>query len=318
MCPATLWFRLVFMDRYLSLVLCLPMAVGDDSFMQDLVGLEPQEELERIQGRLTGRIISRNEMMRHGSRDHCEETRDIDYMLKQAARSLPADWWALPRWQDARTSAQLKDATVRIARQMHHYDLVLLLHIPYVVPGSGSCPADDEGARGCASSKLAATIAGRELLARAIVPAGPNRASSSTTRANVLKILLSALALLLAHLDSHRLGRENTLDHQRPGDLSLVGRAIGSLESVARKHGDTLCSSATRALVRLSAIEATAAEGAAYRTWSEPGSSMAHTECTVREEDDGVEMLFPTEGCRVGNERQAPPSGSGTGRPIGW
>lgn len=295
-CLATLWFRLIFMDRYLSLVLCLPMSVRDDSFMEDLVEQEPHEKLERTQAKLTSRIISRNELMRHGHwadefiYNHYNETKDIDYALKQAARSLSADWWAFPRLKDARTNAELKDTTAKVVLQLHHYNLVLLLHLPYVVPRLGNCLAN-EASQDYTNSKLSAMFASRELLTRSIIPVGPNRVSSST-RGNILKIVLSALTLLLAHLDSHRLGRENILDHQRPGDLLIVERAIKSLESVADKYDDALCYSAARALKKLGAIEATAADGVGYRALSEP-SEIMHMECMVREEENHVKMSFP-------------------------
>ncbi|KAM0257733.1 hypothetical protein ACHAQJ_004184 [Trichoderma viride] len=296
MCLATLWFRLIFMDRYLSLVLCLPMSVRDDSFMDDLVEKEPLEKFERAQAKLTSRIISRNELLRlgrwgnDGIYDHYKETKDIDYLLKQATQSLSPDWWAFPRPQDAQSNAELKDMTAKIVHQLHHYNLVLLLHMPYIVPGLG-IGRSNEATQGYSNSKIAAMTAARELLTRSIVPVGPNRVSSSS-RGNILKIVLSALALLLAHLDNHRLGRENALGHQRPGDLLMAERAIQSLETVAQKYDDTLCYSAVRALRKMKTMEATAADGAGYIIWVEP-SEMMQMECIVQEEENGTQMLFP-------------------------
>ncbi|KAK4080947.1 transcriptional regulator family: Fungal Specific TF [Trichoderma harzianum] len=295
-CLKTLWFRLIFMDRYMSLVLCLPIFVTDDSFLQDSVPTEPHEKMERIQAVLTSRIVSRNELMQHGQLtdelfyNHYNETKDIDYELKQAARSLPADWWAFPRLKDANTNAELKDMTVKVVLQLHYYNLVLLLHLPYVLPRIRDC-LTDEAAPDYTNSKISAMFASRELLTRSIVPIGPNRVTSSN-RGNSLKIILSALTLLLSHLDSHRLGRENTVDHQRPGDLLLVERAISSLDAVSHKHDDVLCASAAQALKKLSAIEASAADGLGYRAWSEP-SEVMEMECTVREEAGNIEMEFP-------------------------
>ncbi|PTB36284.1 hypothetical protein M441DRAFT_151739 [Trichoderma asperellum CBS 433.97] len=296
MCPATLWFRLVFMDRYLSLVLDLPMSVQDDSFMDDLVDLAPLEKLERAQAKLTSRIIFRNEQLRLGQRggdpayDHYKETKDIDYLLSQATRSLPAQWWVFPRPQDARSADELRDMVAKIVHQLHHYNFVLLLHIPYILPGADGRRSND-AAHDYSNSKIAAMTAARELLSRSIVPIGSNRVSFST-RGIVLKVLLSALTLLAVHLDSHRLGRENALGHQRPGDLITAERAIQSLETMGQKYDDKLCSSAARALRRMSAIEATAAGGVSYRTWSEP-SDMVCTECIVQEEANAVQMSFP-------------------------
>ncbi|EHK42570.1 hypothetical protein TRIATDRAFT_22056, partial [Trichoderma atroviride IMI 206040] len=262
MCLATLWFRLVFMDRYLSLVLDLPMSVLDDSFMDDFVTQAPFEKLERAQAKLTSRIIFRNQQLRLGQRggdpvyDHYKETKDIDYLLTQATRALPLEWWVFPPTQDAQSIDELRDMIAKIVHQLHHYNFVLLLHIPYILPGPEG--RFNNSMQDYSNSKFAAVAAARELLGRSIVPVGPNRVSFST-RGIVLKVVLSALTLLVVHLDSHRLGRENPLGHQRPGDLATAERAIQSLETMGQKFDDKLCHSAARALKRLSALEATAA-----------------------------------------------------------
>ncbi|KAM0476095.1 hypothetical protein ACHAPX_006512 [Trichoderma viride] len=295
MCLATLWFRLVFMDRYLSLVLDLPMSVLDDSFMDDIVTQAPFEKLERAQAKLTSRIIFRNQQLRLGQRggdpvyDHYKETKDIDYLLTQATRALPLEWWIFPPTQDARSIDELRDMIAKIVHQLHHYNFVLLLHIPYILPGPEG--RFNNSTQDYSNSKIAAMAAARELLSRSIVPVGPNRVSFST-RGIVLKVLLSALTLLVVHLDGHRLGRENPLGHQRPGDLAIAERAIQSLETMGQKFDDKLCNSAARALKRVRALEETAADGVSYTTWSEPGD-MVCTECVVQEEANEVQMTFP-------------------------
>ncbi|KAL7783589.1 hypothetical protein V8C37DRAFT_414697 [Trichoderma ceciliae] len=233
MCLATLKFRLIFIDRSRSLVLPLSMSVENDSYMEDLVGQQPQGKLKPIQAKLTGCTIFRNEIMRHRNwgvepiDDHYKETKDIDHTLKQAARSLPADRWAFPRTQDSRSNAELKDMATKIVHQLHHFNVVPLLHMPYVIPRLDNCLAD-KAAQDYLNSKISAMTTARELLTRSIIPVSPNRVSSST-RWNILKIILSTLGPLLAHLDSNRLGGENVLDHQRPGDLLMAERAIQGL-----------------------------------------------------------------------------------------
>lgn len=295
-CLATLWFRLIFTERYLALALCLPISVRDDSFMEDLVGLEPPEQLERLQAKLTSRIVSRNELMRldpfatNLAYDHYNETKDIDHALKQAARCLSADWWAFPRLKDAQTNAELKDMTSKVVLQLHHYNLVLLLHLPYIVPRLED-RSPGQGVQDNTNFKLSAMFAGRELLARCLIPVSPSRWSAST-RGNTLKIVLAALALLLAHLDSHRLGRDNVLDHQRPSDLLMVERAIQGLDSMAQKYDDVLCFSAVQALKKLGNIEAMAAGGLGYKVWWEH-SDVMHLECLVRDEEEALTLVFP-------------------------
>jgi len=94
-----LWFRLVYSDSFLSLMLGLPFAVVDNSFASEhlLAAEEPLGRLERIHAVVMGRIIARNERMGgvgpggEGLYDgDYKETEEIDYEMQHAVRALPA------------------------------------------------------------------------------------------------------------------------------------------------------------------------------------------------------------------------------------
>lgn len=88
------WFRLICADRFLSLILGLPLAVAADDGFANLHG-DCRLDLERIHAVVSGRIIARNgRMQRRGGAEE-NETHDIDTALKQAALSLPLGWWTL-------------------------------------------------------------------------------------------------------------------------------------------------------------------------------------------------------------------------------
>jgi hypothetical protein len=71
------------------------------------------------------------------------------------------------------------------------------------------------------------------------------------------------MALLLVHIDSHRLGRANVLEHQRPHDLGIIENVIDWMEVFCSKK-ILPSNSCPQALKKLLAIEADAADGSNY------------------------------------------------------
>lgn len=92
----SLWFRLNFIDRYLSLLLGLPAGTDDNSFLADDGDDEPTDRLEKQHTIVMGAIIKRNT-----SKGEAEAsfgaTQTIDCDLETAARWVPSDFWQLPQ-----------------------------------------------------------------------------------------------------------------------------------------------------------------------------------------------------------------------------
>lgn len=97
----SMWFRLVYAERFLALGLGRQPFPMDDGFASDrlLATSNVTKRLERIHVLIAGRIIDRNlriEQRRSDSAgNHAEveyrQTQDIDHQLKQAARCAPID-----------------------------------------------------------------------------------------------------------------------------------------------------------------------------------------------------------------------------------
>ncbi|RFU28499.1 hypothetical protein B7463_g7844, partial [Scytalidium lignicola] len=301
-----LWFRLIYADRFLSLMLGLPFTVADNSFAKEhLLTVElPCARLERIQVMIVGRIIARNVRMkadpqydRSGDNRYSDynETHDINNELKQVARSVPVDWWRLPSLYNMTDTVVMEEFS-RLLTQMHHYYLLVLLHQPYLIQRSRLEPMTKEaGSIGHSVdytySQLAILSASREMLSRVLI-FRMSQHVPSTYRGLVDKAVTASTSLLLAHLDGHRVGRANVLEHQRPQDLGIITDVIDYMEEISSLSRDAQISSSIQVLRKLVEIEADAAVGATYLVLIE-GNGAGEEVFNTRKEEHSVEWSIP-------------------------
>ncbi|CAI7594550.1 unnamed protein product [Penicillium glandicola] len=278
----SLWFRLVYSDRFLSLMLGVPFVDVDCQRAGTRRRLADQwsDQLEQIHVVVVGRIIARNLRMqqRHVRQheplfDDYQETKDIDLQLKRAGRIPPARWWASPLLGNQMLDVNSAEQFIRILTQIHQFYLLVVLHQPYLIdylclrstthrqmpPG----PAPNH-----TYSKLAILYASREVLAHFSIFG--NALQKIPYRGFVEKAFSSAMCLLLIHMDGHRLQTEDALEHQRPGDLAVIDYVIHAMEEVYNVYNDNLTQSYVKILFTLVRMEDCAANGAEYLTQLEP------------------------------------------------
>jgi hypothetical protein len=121
--PKFMWFRIVYMDSSLSLMLNLPHG-GQDTNMEDaILGETPSHKLERAHTLVARRIIDRNR--RQSSLQDLDATRELDRELLNAARELPEKFWLPPNFNNLQKNT--REAFYEMSRlcdQTHHYNLV--------------------------------------------------------------------------------------------------------------------------------------------------------------------------------------------------
>ena len=278
--PQYMWFRLVQSDRYLSLMLGLPQGCSDDVFAtpKALQACEPIERLRRIDTMASGRIIQRNDAGNEGDNaNHLATTFEIDKLLQKALDTMPSRWWLLDGavTSDSQGRCMLSDTdTRRLMDQIAHYNLVIHLHLPYLLQSSSDHRYN--------YSKMTIVSASREVLTRfatfrRVYPVG------SYCRGIDFLAFIATAALCLAHLEGRRLHNSsllNTVDqgatsysddqskdnilnflaHQRPTDRALMECATESLEYMATSNLDNLASRLATVLRHLLVIEADAAK----------------------------------------------------------
>lgn len=293
----SVWFELIYSDRFLSLVLGLPFAITDNSpSITDYMDVTPAQRLERIHVLVAGRIITRNLRMQRqmvdtqhealADKDY-QETTMIDQQLKKATRLLPTAWWLVSSLEKTASDPEVVQKTAKLLVQMHQYYLLVLLHQPYIIQqlvGGEYNRVFGQTSATYLYSKLAAASASRDVITRYLVLRNYHR-SSPSSRAMDDKGFTASLTLLFAHLNGHRLGNANVLEHQRPHDLGIIEQVIDLLEDISALDKHSLDLSRADILRRFIEVEADAADGSSYRTWKSDG--------TDGDETDSLRLSIP-------------------------
>jgi hypothetical protein len=258
--PGFLWFRIVYMDRYLSLLLGLPQGTPDKS-MGAPSALRFEPPLGKFERQLTviaSRVLERNESV-FDSAD-ITTTQSIDTELLGVSKSMPASFWRPANFlQLIPGSPDALLETVRLAAQVYYYGLLIQVHLPYMMHG-----IDVNTNQGYPYSLITCVNASREIMTRFIAHRAFNPMSSCSRPVDFFA-LLAAMTLLLAHLDAHQYqGATNFLAHQRLSDRAMLDQALEKMDVMGQVNGDSTTEQSARLIRRLLRLEADAADGSSY------------------------------------------------------
>ncbi|KAL4943062.1 hypothetical protein BDV06DRAFT_190770 [Aspergillus oleicola] len=265
-----LWYRMVYVDRFMCLMMGLPQGSMDRTMTADsyLASDTPMGRLERLHCVIASRILGRND----AGLASPDNVLEIDRDLQNAAEAMPAGWWAVPdsightdRKIDANRGTVDWDV-LRLVTQLYHYGLVNQLHLPFMLRFT-----DTKQPQLHNYSQSACVNASREILTRYIALRSSTRVAHSC-RVVEFFTLSSAFLLLVAHLREHaRTSNElsfNPLAHQRQGNRAIVRQAVGNLQKVAWISQDRIIANSADLLSHLLDVEAEAAKGHPYTTRS--------------------------------------------------
>lgn len=272
--PDHVWFRLVQLDRYLSIMLGLPPMSVDDSFAKPeiLDTCTPEERMQRLNCAAAGRLLRRTPT------DAVDpaKTKEIDKLLQDSSASLPPQWWLTPTLSSCHGQMDTIRDTLRFNGHFMHYHMLVHLHLPYLLPL--------ESSRDYEYSRMAAISASREILSR-IASFRTFRPTGYYCRGVDLLAFLACAALGLAHICDH--GRQRTGDgefpflvHQRLSDRGLLEHTLQYMSDMARVSDDAIGSMVATLLEHLLAIEEDAATGSSYTVTSCMDSDIASEEET--------------------------------------
>ena len=264
--PDQICFRLVEMDCYLSLMLGLPRTSLEARFAtpKALEGCKPIDRLPRIHCAMTDRILQRKE-------NDLSETHVIDTILQKAAADMPPRWWLIPDLSPKNNDGSIvSHETMRLMYQFSHYHMLTRLHLPYMLHSSPDRRYDQ--------SKITAVNASRETLARFVAFRTSNPAHYYCRGTDFLAFIATTV-LCLAYIESygrhHSPGLDsdsgivfNFLAHSRPSDRGMMEQTLDIIESMAHTDTDSIASEIARILRPLLIIEAKAASGTGYSTYS--------------------------------------------------
>jgi hypothetical protein len=156
----SLWFRLLYGDRIMSMELGLPYTVLSQDLMHEG---DPVKQLENAHISLGARIIARNlRMQRQDAKSESQETLDIESKLKEAAGYLPSTWWDVEPHLSILTEEKAMAETAKLTTQMNHFWIFKSIYQPYLADGLVSSDSTNE----ILDLHLRVTYATRELLRR--------------------------------------------------------------------------------------------------------------------------------------------------------
>lgn len=271
--PSSMWFRLIQIDRYLSLMLGFPLWHLEDTFADQkaLESCMPLERMQRLQCVASGRII------RHiqAGIDDLASAHEIDTLLHEASALMPPKWW-LPL--DAGAATETSRETVRIMNVLPHHYLLLRLHLPYLLRSSADSKYD--------YSKITAVNASREIVSL-FVSVRAHRSTTAYCRGTDFLAFIASTTLCIAHLEAQRYRQMSNTDqtetgchtvfrflgHQRLADRGMMERALAIMQTMSRDGKDKIASKISSILGHLLDIEADAAAGGTYNTDSARGNS---------------------------------------------
>jgi hypothetical protein len=256
-----LWYRIVYYDRFFSLLLGLPQGSIDTS-MGEGTNYEDDTAMGRLERRhcvLASQILRRNEQ--DPSSDNILDTQAADLELRKLAESMPSKWWLVPNLASIKDSGQLFWATIRLTNQVFHYLLLSHLHLPFVLYSSWGT-----GQHNYKYNRVACIQATRECLSRYMAFRTSSDVSYCCHSMDFFAIT-AAMTLILAHLDGQRSGRgpDNSLVQQRTSDRAIMEEILDNMEEVGTLNKfKTLSDKGAGMLRQLLAIEADASLGSRY------------------------------------------------------
>ncbi|KAK4237899.1 hypothetical protein C8A03DRAFT_15611 [Achaetomium macrosporum] len=267
--PEFMWFRIVYLDRYLSLLLGLPQGTSDKR-MGATPALRHEPALGKFERMLTvvaSRVLERNESPFATSQ--ISTTQSIDAELLEVSRSMPASFWRAPNFHNLTPgSPDTLLETTRLAAHVYYHGLLIQLHLPYMMR-IGDHAAHEY-------SKVTCVNASREILSRFIAHRSFNP-SSSCSRPVDFFALLAAMALLLAYLDApHHREATNILAHQRLSDRAMLDQALERMDAIRNVDDDVITEKSAQLIRQLLDIEADAAEGSSYTARNVEGEDDMH------------------------------------------
>ncbi|KAF6798150.1 hypothetical protein CSOJ01_12800 [Colletotrichum sojae] len=258
-----IWFRIVYLERFLCLLLGLPesthahhSAPQFDGTLLALLDSHPFIRLEHVHSVVASRIIQRNQHDSiHAMRD---VTRALDLELQTVADTMPRRWWTIPRFGNKTDVAD----SLRLCCQVFHHFLLIQLHLPFMLQPSPEA----------SSSRAACTDASRAVLSRFVAIRSAGDVCSTPDAADFFA-LIAGMTLLLAHVDARRRGREgDVLAHQRHTDRDKVEETLELMGETSSASTDVMSMRSADVLRRLLDIEERAARGSRFTASVAPSS----------------------------------------------
>ncbi|OBR04153.1 C6 zinc finger domain-containing protein [Colletotrichum higginsianum IMI 349063] len=272
------WFRIVYLERFICLLLGLPSITHDarticDETTRSYIESDPIQRLESFHSDIAAKVIRRNDKDTFLS--NMETTHALDRELQAAAATMPPRWWTTPpdlvNPSGDSLPLEIVRHSIRLCNQIFHFFLVIQIHLPFMLRHAKDGTA-------ASSSRMACLEASRSVLACFVSTRSNARQACSVPDAADFYALIAAMTLLLAHVDARRRDRgRDVLAYQRHADRDRVEEALEHMRDRSSMSADMLSVRSADVLRSLLAIEADAARGSTFTASLSPTSTSTST-----------------------------------------
>lgn len=244
-CGTFMWAHIAYLERYVALLLGLPTSITFYRFGTDekLADQTDTAWFKKTQIDICEHIIRRNQMRRYDFSD----TLEIDSIINRAAAKMPVDWWTPFASLPSMAPNHLMPAVVSAQGQIIHYNLLTVLHLPYLLRRNTEDQRFDYSRETC-------LFASREVLNRFILFRSIMRVVYCCRIVDFCAFT-AAMTLLISHLS----GRSQA--QQRAADRTLVEKTLGTLDALNELNGDELSRDTAKLTRKLLNLEMCAAHG---------------------------------------------------------
>ncbi|KAK4176543.1 hypothetical protein QBC36DRAFT_352065 [Triangularia setosa] len=221
--PMAVWYCINAADRNLSLMLGLPAGSPDNAFAieEAMARDNPRERFTKIHTVIAKRILDHNLSVVSDSliQKAAMSYQQIDRDLEHAAKIMPSDWWFIPT-VPSEGQVDLEQATAAINHvvlQVSHFNLSLLLHLPYIIHSISTGTSIEDDHKACLGSA-------RQILQRYLAYHSISQSSPTWTCYQVsYAALMASTALCLF-----------TLTNQTSeADIKLVSLTLSKMQHLA-------------------------------------------------------------------------------------
>ena len=126
-----IWNHIAYLERYISLLLGMPSSTPRVRFATEEKGPEEisSEWFEKVQIEVCQQIIDRNQDQNH----KFATTQKIDHELNRVANSLSTNWWSPMELRPGTKESDIVSRVISAQMQIIHYNLLTVLHLPYLI-----------------------------------------------------------------------------------------------------------------------------------------------------------------------------------------
>jgi hypothetical protein len=214
-----IWCWLVDLDRYLSIHLRLPFGAEDYSIPED-------SEIDHAHRAYLNSIAQQvADLDRDVSPQAYSAALALDERLELHMTEMPKDFWEVPNISSTAKSPESYAVFQRLMVQMWHFELKILIHLPYLLRAPLESRYD--------FSRVAALQASRNVLMRWFALRNSNM-TQSCCRFGEIGMFIAAVTLTLDIIIEVHAKKKCEVLKTKSTDFTMLCRLVGELEKLAK------------------------------------------------------------------------------------